>query len=383
MPISNSDFYSACNLTGNPFRSNATFDDDPRLEIWAAHDQERKQLEKFLLRSRADQVGNASLILLYGPYGTGKSHALLWGMNWLNKLSQSGKSAAYYIPTLKKDKGRLTFAGALKDDLIARTTLVEDVRQYRQFLLRAMNQHVEDNGLGHEIGSDQQIEQIIRPVELYNFAKQIYRCETPEQIIELICEEKISDYQAMTNFARLVNLFVYQIRLRGRVERFRESVHLMIDELDALIHASSKDVLEVNDLIRHLYDMCPNCFGLVLAVSAEQDVIPSIFTDVVISRVTKQIEFGVYDRASAVEFVTQILDHSRVDERNKKRLGSFPFTNEVLEAILGQLNFRSPRKVVNVMQLVLEEARLADLDPHKAPIGIRELDQTGIMDEIA
>jgi hypothetical protein len=383
MPLSNNDFYAVCNLTSNPFRSNATFDDDPRLEIWAAHDKERIQLEKFLSRSRADQVGNASLILLYGPYGTGKSHALLWGANWLNKLNHSGRSVAYYVPTLKKDKGKLTFAGALRDDLIARTTLVEDVRQYRQFLLRAMSQHVDDNHLGLEVGSDQQIEQIVRPVELYNFAKLIHKCETPEAVIELICEDKISDYQAMTNFARLVNLFVYQIRLKDRTERFRESVHLMIDELDALIHASSKDVLEVNDLIRHLYDMCPSCFGLVLAVSAEQDVIPSIFTEVVISRVTKQIEFGVYDRASAVEFVTQIMDHSRLDAKNKKKLGPFPFTAEVLEAILGQLNFRSPRKVVNVMQLVLEEVRLADLSPAQAPIGIRDLDKTGIMDEIA
>jgi hypothetical protein len=139
----------------------------------------------------------------------------------------------------------------------------------------------------------------------------------------------------------------------------------------------------VNDLIRHLYDMCPSCFGLVLAVSAEQDVIPSIFTEVVLTRVTKQIEFGVYDRASAVDFVTEIMDHSRLDKKNKKRVGSYPFTTEALEAILGQLNFRSPRKVVNVMQLVLEEARLADLDPNKTPISVRELDQTGIMDEIA
>lgn len=110
---------------------------------------------------------------------------------------------------------------------------------------------------------------------------------------------------------------------KDEVKRFRQSVHLMIDELDLPLQASTKEVPEVNDLIRHLYDLCPNCFGLVLAVSAEQEIRPSIFTEYVLTRVSRQIEFKPFDRAAAVEFSTQVMDNSRDDDTDAARKGAF------------------------------------------------------------
>lgn len=383
MPVDNSTFYAACNLTGNPFRSNATFDDDPRLSIWAGQVKEREQFEKFLLRSRAEQVGNTNLTLLYGAYGTGKSHALLWGIHWLRNRADGGRSTAYYIPTLKKDKGKLSFAGAFQDDLIAKTGLVEEALLYRTWLQRAVNQFTGENeDVIIAASSDDIIERLIPAVELYNFAKDLFRYETEEAMRAFLAPKGQTDYQAMIAFSRLANLFVYELRFKDEVRRFRQSVHLMIDELDVLLQASTKEVLEVNDLIRHLYDLCPNCFGLVLAVSAEQEILPSIFTEYVLTRVSRQIEFKPFDRNAAVEFATQVMDGSRNDPGAQGRTGAFPFTPDALEAVLGQLTFRTPRKVVNVMQQLIEEARLADLDPAQKAITVGDLDASGITEEV-
>lgn len=382
MPVDNAEFYRVCNLGGNPFRSNATFDDDPRLAIWAGQVKEREQLQKFLLRSRAEQVGNTNLTLLYGAYGTGKSHALLWGSHWLRQQENGGRSNAYYIPTLKKDKGKLTFGGAFRDDLIAKTGLVEHALQYRNFLQRCVNQHTGESEVEVNASNDDIIERLIPAAELYNFAKEIFRQETEDAMREYLAPRGQTDYQAMVAFARLVNLFVYEMRFRNEVKRFRQSVHLMIDELDVLLQASTKEVLEVNDLIRHLYDLCPNCFGLVLAVSAEQEILPSIFTEYVLTRVSRQIEFKPFDRAAAVDFATQVMDGNRIDVTDDARRGTFPFTQDALEAVLGQLTFRTPRKVVHVMQQLIEEARLADLDPSKGAITVRDLDESGVIDEV-
>src|SRR3569833_225657 len=304
MPVDNATFYKACNLSGNPFRSNATFDDDPRLAIWAGQVREREQLQKFLLRSRAEQVGNTNLTLLYGAYGTGKSHALLWGIHWLRRREEGGKSSAYYIPTLKKDKGKLTFAGAFQDDLIAKTGLVEDALHYRTFLQRCVNQYTGENDVGATASNDEIIERLLPAAELFNFAKVLFRHETEEAMQTFLAPRGQTDYQAMITFTRLANLLVYEMRFKDEVKRFRQSVHLMIDELDVLLQASTKEVLEVNDLIRHLYDLCPNCFGLVLAVSAEQEILPSIFIVFVLLCVFCFFEFKPYDRAAAVDFAT-------------------------------------------------------------------------------
>src|SRR3954454_20389661 len=95
------EFYAGCKLTGNPFRSNAVTDEDPRVKIWVGYERQRAQLEKILDRVRADQVGLTNFVLLYGHFGTGKSHALLWARN---RVKETGAGVAYLIPTLKKDK---------------------------------------------------------------------------------------------------------------------------------------------------------------------------------------------------------------------------------------------------------------------------------------
>lgn len=382
MPVDNATFYAMCNLKDNPFRSNAMFDDDPRLAIWAGQTQEQRQLQKFLVRSRAEQVGNTNLTLLYGAYGTGKSHALLWGIHWLKSLSDSGKSVAYYIPTLKKDKGRLSFAGAFHDDLIQKTTLVNDALQFRTFLSRCVNQYTTENSTGTDVTADEIIQRLIPTVELYNFAKDLYRHEKHDEMQSFLSPKGQTDYQAMIAFTRLVNLFVYEMRFKEEARRFRQSVHLMIDEIDVLLQASTKEVLEVNDLIRHLYDLCPSCFGLVLAVSAEQEILPSIFTEYVLTRVSRQIEFKPFDRSAAVDFAVHVMDANRVEPDSESLIGAFPYTQDALEAILGQLAFRTPRKVVNVMQQVIEESRLAELDPTTGAITVSQLDDSGILEEV-
>lgn len=380
--IDHATFYAKCNLVDNPFRSNATFDDDPRLSIWAGYEKERGLLERFLARSRAEQVGNTNFLLLYGDFGTGKSHALLWAARWLRNYSPDLKSAAYLIPTLKKDRGRLTFAGAFKDDLLAKTTLADDVIAYQQFLMRCIIQYIHEHALGADANNEEVIEKLLPSVELYNFAKKLYACKGKPEILALLAPKDLSDYQAMTAFTRIVNLFVHEMRFKNETMRFRQSVHLLIDEVDVLRAAPSKEVLDVNDLLRHIYDGCPNCFGLVVAMSVVQEVVPMILTEYVLGRVNRQIEFAVLDKSAAASFAIKIMDEWRVDATLEDQTGAFPFTPEAIDGLVGQISFRTPRKVVNSMQQAIEEARLVDLDPSVDPITVQDLDDNGIVDSI-
>ena len=135
MVIEPSEYYKKCNLRANPFRSNPTFAADLRARIWVGYEKQRKQLDRYLKRSLSDQVGNANFLMLYGDYGTGKSHALLWAQNKiLHDESATFNSVCYFIPTLRKDKGKLTFAGAFQDDILMRSNLTADVMKFHIFL---------------------------------------------------------------------------------------------------------------------------------------------------------------------------------------------------------------------------------------------------------
>lgn len=368
------EFYAACKLTGNPFRSNAISDDDPRVKIWVGYDRQKSQFEKILDRVRADRVGLTNFILLYGHFGTGKSHALLWARNRVKEL---GAGIAYFVPTLKKDKGKLSFAAAFAEDLVSRGSLLPDLMAFRTFcetrILEAKN--------GRQITSESAIDELIKSRELGDFVKGLMSCQNENAVKLYLNVEKLSDYQAVMLFSKIVNVFVQEFQTFHGNSRFRQAVYLFIDELDDLQRQPPKETLETNDILRHLYDACPNSFGLVCAATAEVTTLTNMFTDYVLSRVTRQIHFDLLDRSAAIDFVKNILAASRpagIDVSDEY----FPFDDEAVNLVMSQLREITPRKVVNTMQQVVEECRLSGANPADAPITSDVLDELEVLDAV-
>ncbi|QIK78379.1 hypothetical protein G7077_05120 [Sphingomonas piscis] len=375
-------FYSACNLTGNPFRSNPTHASDPRINIWVGYEKQQQQLLKFLTRTRADQVGNANFVMLYGGYGTGKSHALLWAQNYvLNREEDDFDAVCYFVPTLKKAKGQLTFAGAFQDDIVAKSRLIADIQAYRTFLGGCINQYRIENKVSHDVRDESIVEKLIGSVDLSNFAREILSCgDSEEKIRKLVSPSSLSDYQAVVTFTRLVNLFVHEIIIGQHKNRFKKAAYLFIDELDDLLRTTTKEARLVNDNLRHIYDSCPNSFCVVIALSAEVAEFTTIFEDYILSRIQKRVELHLLDKTDASIFINAIMDNSRVDPSGPK--GAFPFEPQAVDAIVSQLVEITPRKVVNMMQQVIEEVRLSGFDPTKGPISLNDLDNADVLSEV-
>ena len=382
MVMSPADYYKSANLSGNPFRSTPNFAADPRARIWVGYEKQKRQLDKYLHRSLADQVGNTNFLMLYGDYGTGKSHALLWSQNKiLHDDRDEFDSVCYFIPTLRKGKGKLTFAGAFLDDVVAKSDLLSNVRAFYNFLTECIALCRSAHGYDHEVSPEKIIEILIPPVELNNFAKQIFHCQKEEDFQKLIAPKALADYQAMMIFTRLVNLFVQEIEIsESDRRRFKKAAFLFIDELDDLERASSQEAREVNDILRHIYDNCPNCFCLVIALSAEISQLPALFFDYILSRIHRQIELVGLDKEDAVTFVHEILNSNRVDADGEADY--FPFEKAAIDAIASQLTEITPRKIVNTMQQVIEEVRLAGHNPAEGSVSVDFLDENEIVEEV-
>jgi hypothetical protein len=376
------EYYEKANLRDNPFRSTPHFAADPRAHIWVGYEKQKKELDKYLRRSLADQVGNANFIMLYGGYGTGKSHALLWAQNRiLHDEKNTFDSVCYFIPTLRKDKGKLTFAGAFLDDIIAKSDLMANVSAYHNFLTECISLCRTAHALGHEVPAEKVIERLIPPVELNSFAKEIYHCQREEDFQKVIAPKALGDYQAMMIFTRLVNLFVHEMEiLANNKKQFKKAAYLFIDELDDLVRASVKEAREVNDLLRHIYDNCPNCFCMVIAVSAEISQLAVLFFDYILSRIHRQIELMVLDKDDAVAFVREILNSNRVYPDREGEF--FPFEEAAIETICSQLTEITPRKIVTTMQQVIEEVRLACHDPADGAVSVDFLDDNEILEAV-
>ena len=375
------EYYSKSNLNGNPFRSTPNFAADPRASIWVGYEKQQNQLNKYLRRSLADQIGNVNFLMLYGQYGTGKSHALLWAQNLiLHEESAEFDSVCYFIPTLRKDKGKLTFAGAFVDDILTKSNVLADLQAFRNFLGKCMADCRTAGDFGHEVSDDAIIETLIPAVELSNFAKQIHDCQ-PQGFRTMLTPHSGADYEAMITFTRLVNLFVHEMRISATDKRrFKKGAYLFIDELDDLERSSIKEAREVNDILRHIYDNCPNCFCMVIALTAEISQFTILFFDYILSRIHRQIEMSILDKDDTVDFVRNILDSNRLQGEGQH--GYFPFERGAVEGIASHLTEITPRKIVTTMQQVIEEARLAGHDPDAGPVSLDFLDEHDIVEEV-
>lgn len=372
-------FYKAANLTTNPFRTNPTVEADPRKGIWVGYEKEQETLVKFLTRSRADQVGNVNLVMVYGEYGTGKSHALLWSEYHITQEAKDEfNSFAFYIPTLKKSKGVMSFRESFIEDIINKSSIVKDIFIYKQFLEECTIEYKKDKGLGPAVPREAALEEILPSIDLYNLAKEIMKCDNEDDIVEILSPK--TDYEALVLFTRLTNLVVFEYKLPSGSKQFKKGVYLLIDELDQLQRISAKEAREVNDHLRHIYDYCPYSFCMVLGFTATTAEIPTMFAPWVLDRVSRQIILDFMQPEEAKKFVSKILDTARID--NTQNTGYYPFSEEAVETIVLQIVSITARKIVNRMQQIIEESRLAGIDPTKGLITSQVLDDTNIWEEI-
>lgn len=376
--MSPKEYYASCNLADNPFRPSAIGVDDPRAGIWVGYSKQNQFFERLLKRVRSDQVGLTSFVLLYGTWGTGKSHALLWGRNWVR---ENDSGVAYYIPTLKRDKGKLALHTALKEDIVESGLLPQDLHQYYAWLSKKV---LEITVAQPGIQPSDAIDKLFEVPDLRGLAQAIYQTGgNIDALKSYLIARLASDHEAVILFSRIVNLFVLEIGVANR-ERFTQAVYLFIDELDDLSRQPAKDSLQTNDTIRHLYDACPNAFGLIIGASAELNTLQHLFTEYVLSRMTRKIEFSFLDQNAAKSFIHDVLDLkvNRVDLDDAARRGYFPLTEDAVAEIVSHLRQITPRDVVNTMQQVLEEMRLAEVDLTVGPMDAAKMEDSGILDFI-
>lgn len=375
------EYYEASNLQSNPFRSNPAYAEDPRANIWAGYAAEQRRLQKFLRRTRSDQIGNTNLVLLYGDYGTGKSHALFWAQNLiLHEQPIEFDSVCFLIPSLKKDKGNLTFAGAFKHDIVERSSIVNDVYEFKLFLEGIVTDVRRKKPKNAGVKEDEIVDDCIQILELAKFAKEILHCADEKEIHDLLYDKNLSDFEAVTIFCNITNLFTFEFNIDGDLKRFKKAVYLFIDEIEDLLHSSVKEARLVNDVLRRLYDSCPNCFCMILAFSAETSLLHALFEEYILSRVQQQIELQTLTKDEALHFVKAVLATGRV--RPEKTESFFPFSEDAVDLILSDMTSITPRKLVSVMQQAMEESRLEGHNPNDGAILAEWLDEKEILEEI-
>jgi len=164
------------------------------------------------------------------------------------------------------------------------------------------------------------LEKIIPP-DLHEIVESIVKCEDESDVRDLLTVK--TDYEALLLFTRIVNLFVYDIKRESGSCRFKKAMYLFMDEMDILVECSAKESRDINMMIRHIYDLCPYCFGRLLTFSGTAADVGVLYTDYVQERVAKHIVLDFLQPDEAKHFIGAILDTARVDKESNT--GYYPF----------------------------------------------------------
>jgi hypothetical protein len=353
------DFYLASKLNDNPFKENPALASHERASVWIGYEKENNKLQRVLTQTRSDQLGSTRFFLLFGNYGTGKTHALLWAQNLiLEEQGDDFNSCVYFIRSLKTQGGKFSFYRAFEEYVINQSALIDDLKKFSNFLKSKVAKYQEEYGIPPDEDATKTIKAIFKAPELVSFAIELYQAVSPGQF-EATVKVK-DDFDSIIRFTSLVKLFTFNIpSLTVEDNRFKKAVYLFIDELDDLQGASTKESRVVNDHLRHLYDNCQGCFCLGIALSAELSELSYFFLDYVLSRIDRNIELSQMDKDQAMTFVKDMLQTSRTETTDD----FYPFEEGAIDYLLEQIIQLTPRKVVKAMFETIELVRLGGFKP--------------------
>lgn len=194
-------------------------------------------------------------------------------------------------------------------------------------------------------------------------------------------QPKSGEFGTVSRLAALINLFVLDVRVGTSERSWKKAAYLLIDELNLLVDASAKEQRMMNEIIRNLYDSCPNRFGFVLGFTASVASVSLLFDEWVLSRVSRQIAMQTLPQHEAKDFIKGILNFDRAIKPEPKPYR--PFDEGAIDSVVSQMNSITPRRIMKTMERVLELVRTAGLDPKSKVASSDFLDEHGITDEIA
>ena len=360
-------------LTSNPF----TLVPGEEVTVWAGYEQLRAELLDIVESCRSDRVGLSEFAIIYGDYGTGKSHALRYLQYWITQEKREDfNSPCVYLETLK-------VAASMSFVVLYRRimeSLLSHIRETAEWLDIA----VEDTAKKRSPDSSLQ--------ELEAAKDRIYREAgvTPgfpglslllrgiknqeDEALRILLGDKISgagamgryrnynltgpidsEYDATKCLGAYVNLCTRGASglSEGDVLARNKAFYFLFDELEIVADLPPREVLSLNQGLRDLINSCPESCCFLFGMSGDVVDIYGFLNPPVIRRMSREpLPISPLDPDEAVDFLVQVLRGYRSSDDDPDE---YPFERDALFAIAEGTQSRTPSELFRGCRRVLEK----------------------------
>ncbi|MCF8427834.1 MAG: ATP-binding protein [Bacteroidia bacterium] len=360
------------NLKSNPFRHTPAISSTEI--IWAGFPLIK---EKFHNRiKRAIKVPNSSLILNWGEYGSGKTHAARYfgKKTVLAEISEEagGKIPYFIFVTLPKGKSPIEDFYTTIVDKLDISLLRASFNSQKEDLINYIDL-IGDNGFIKNVAKaffNDEIEENLFRRYLYGSANATDNRSLSERGIQRVLNPD-------TDYSKLLSVIFSCLTFNGSVY---SSVILWIDEFEDIAILTKVNGDKTNSFLRELLDNTPN--NLLIFLNLTQSALFNIedlgeyISEALKSRIKDRINFELPKEPEILTYVSELLKAYKVEDINDTNIYS-PFNETLLQQILKDLGNVSIRNINEALGTLVD---LAESDS-KSPIDL-EYYKTNLTDVI-
>lgn len=347
------------NLKGNPFRLTPAISSE---EIhWAGFPIIKEQFEKLIKRSM--RIPNSSLVLNWGEYGSGKTHAARYFGKYETLTQLAGEvnlANPYFIfLTLPKGKNPISDLYTSIIDKIdieyLRELFVNDLDELEYYILNIDNNSYIQSVLLAIFDQD---------IDANLLKRYLYQSTSPSENKSLAEFNIMRAIGSETDYSKIIAGLFSCITF---MKKHFSTIILWIDEFEDIAIMTKVNGDKTNSFLREIIDNTPN--NLLIFLNLTQSALFNIedlgeyISEAVKSRIKTRINFEIPKREDTIEYIKELLGFYRVDGENGDKTGLFPYEESAVVTLLNDLGNAALRSVNETLGLLLDIAEMDGVSP--------------------
>jgi hypothetical protein len=344
-------------LKNNPFRIiPATKSEEI---IWAGFPELKAKFEKIIKRSL--RIPNSGLIINWGEFGSGKTHAARYfnKHKTLESIAKSEKCAIPFSISFVLPKG--------KDPVYdMHVSIIDklDITQLRE-LFKSHNESIIDfiDNIIDNLHIKSVLKAVFSDADVNTLKKYLYGNLTNTELKSLNNYNILRHFSSDSDYTKFLSGLFSCLTFEKRVF---SSVIIWIDEFEDIAILNSVNIDKTNNFIRELFDNTPN--NLLLFINLTQTALVNItdlgqyINDAVTSRIKDRINFEIPNNETIVNYLKELLNNE-LFRKSPEDDELFPFSKEVVEEILKDFGNGTLRQFNEAFSLLLEIAEYENKTP--------------------
>lgn len=347
------------NLTSNPFRLTPAI--NPEEIIWAGFPQIKAKFESRI--KRAIKIPNSSLVLNWGAYGSGKTHAARYfgKGSVLTQLAAEAESKIPYFLFITLPKGKTP----IEDFFISIIDKIDILQLREKFRPNDERLSAFIDSIGDNIFIKNVAKGFFNEIIEENLFRRYLYGSTNAADNRILVEYGIQRVlNPDTDYAKLLAV-IFSCLTCDKIHY--STVILWIDEFEDIAILTKVNGDKTNSFLRELLDNTPN--NLLVFLNLTQSALFNIedlgeyISEALKSRIKDRINFEIPNISELLQYVSELLNAYRSEKNKEGEDAYLPFNDPLLRAIANELGNVSLRKFNEALGMLIELAEMENKTP--------------------